>query len=95
MSTALKIKRAGLGVKTYRKVPFREWLNAQPRKALTYRKEIENRDGVGWKTEDFIEESRKRAVDLRIGTAFKWASGTIPRWLALNQLKLAFPGIKF
>lgn len=95
MPAALKIKRAGLGVKTYRKVPFREWLNEQPRKELTYRKDIENRDGVGWKTEDFIEEARKRGIDLRIGTAFKWASGSVPRWLTLNQLKKAFPTTRF
>ncbi len=93
MSHAIKVRRHGLGITSNRKVPFRMWLNEQPRKKLTYR-EVDRQDENGWSTEDFSMEALKRGVNVRFFTALKWASGTMPREIRFS-LEKAFPGIRF
>jgi hypothetical protein len=95
--TAIKVRRAGLGISSTRKPKFRIWLDEQPRKALTYRPKdlIRDRDGNGWRNEEFVLEANKRGVEVHWGTALKWAAGTQPRYLALSQLRKAFPTIQF
>lgn len=93
MAHAIKIKRHGLGVASNRKIPFRLWLNEQPRKALTYRV-VPRQDEKGWTAEDFALEALKRGVDTRFYTVCKWASGTQPREIR-NSLERSFPGIRF
>lgn len=93
MVHAIKIKRHGLGVPSNRKVPFRVWLNEQPRSELTYRK-VQRQDEKGWTAEDFAMEALKRGVDTRFYTVCKWATGTQPREIR-NTLERAFKGIKF
>lgn len=93
MANAIKIRRHGLGMTTNRKVPFRMWLNEQPRKELTYR-EVSRQDELGWTAEDFALEAIKRGVDTRMYTVAKWATGTQPREIR-NSLERAFKGIRF
>lgn len=94
MAHAIKIKRHGLGVPSSRKVPFRMWLNEQPRAELTYRENLPQKEEKGWKTEDFALEAIKRGVDTRFYTVCKWACGTQPREIR-RSLDRAFPGIRF
>lgn len=93
MAHAIKIRRHGLGVPSSRKIPFRMWLNEQPRKLLTYR-DVPRVDENGWTTEDFALEAMKRGVDVRVLTAVKWCSGTQPREIR-KSLERAFKGIRF
>lgn len=95
MSRAIKIRRPGLGKGFTRKVPFREWLNEQPRSALTYRKDIPRKDEKVWTTEDFVMEGMHRGVDVRMMTAYRWCSGTQPRWMAFQPLQRVFKTIRF
>lgn len=93
MGHAIKIRRHGLGTPSSRKVPFRMWLNEQPRSKLTYRK-VTRQDELGWTAEDFAMEALKRGVDTRFYTVCKWACGTQPREVR-NSLEREFPGIRF
>ncbi len=93
MPHAIKIKRHGLGIPHNRKVPFRLWLNEQPRKDLTYR-EVLRPDEKGWTAEDFALEALKRGVDVRFQTVCKWASGSQPRQVRY-QIERVFDGIRF
>lgn len=93
---AIKVRRSGIE-RIFKKTPFRGWLDAQPRKELTYAPKGELRDpnGTGWTTEDFIRESWKRGLDVKIGTVNKWNSGSVPRPGFWHELRKAFDGIKF
>ncbi len=93
MGHAIKIRRHGLGVTSSRKVPFRMWLNEQPRSALTYR-DVDRKDEKGWTTEDFAMQATKLGVDVRVWTVCKWASGTQPREIR-HSLARIFKDIKF
>ena len=91
-----KIKRHTIdGAKVFKQTPFRGWLSQQKRGELTYRKFIVDREDSGWTTEDFVEESKKRGVDVRWGTVLHWATGSKPRWMARQALEKAFAGIQF
>lgn len=94
MSKTIKIRRAGIR-RIFRGSPFRKWLSEQPRKKLTYRKDIRRREELGWSTEDFTLEANFRGLDVRFTTATKWAAGSEPRWMSMRQLQGSFPGIVF
>lgn len=49
----------------------------------------------GWTVEDFVREATKRGVNCRVQTAYKWRTGAVPRPAAQDQLRGAFPTIKF
>lgn len=93
MSHAIKIRRHGLGTPSSRKVPFRMWLNEQPRKDLTYRK-VARQDENGWTAEDFALECLTRDLPVRFYTVCKWCTGTQPREIRV-LLEKAFKGIRF
>lgn len=90
---AIKVRRHGLGTITNKKVPFRMWLDEQPRKELTYR-EVTRPDEKGITVEDFVLEALKRGVPVRYYTAAKWATGTQPREMRILVEK-AFPTVRF
>ncbi len=94
MPETIKVKRPGLAHGKKREIPFDSWLAAQKRKELTYQKEIERKDEVGWTVTDFIEESRHRGIKLNLWTVIKWKYGTQPRDVRY-ELEKIFPGIKF
>ena len=94
MAHTIKVRRSGIE-RIFKKTEFRKWLDDQPRKSLTYKKDIERREANGWTTEDFVRESWHRGLDVRIGTTLKWASGTQPKAMALSLLRREFSGIKF
>ncbi len=95
MSHAVKVKRSGIAGIFKKKNPFLVWISEQPRKDLTYKKDIERREEKGWVLEDFIRESWERGVDVRMGTVNKWREGHKPRVIALHALREAFPTIQF
>ena len=70
---------------------FRAWLNAQPRKALTYKKST----GKGWRTEDFVRECWRRGLEVRIPTVNRWLQGSQPRTMAMNIVREKFPTVTF
>lgn len=80
-----------------KKTPFAEWLDSQPRKDLTYDKDLPDRDGVGWGAEDFCMEALKRGLrGVRVQTVFKRrAQGNVPNSESLHALRKAFPTIRF
>lgn len=94
MSNAIKVRRSGIE-RIFKKTPFRQWLDEQSRSALTYDTNIRDREKQGWTTEDFIRESWKRGLDVRIGTVNKWTQGSVPRPGFWNEIAKAFKGIKF
>ena len=89
----LKVRRAGYE-KVFRKPPFQAWLDAQPRKGLTYSPNIPNRDGTGWHTQDFVMEAAHRGLPLSISTANKWCSGMKPRSL-VRDVRAKFKTVQF
>lgn len=94
MSQTIKAPRHGIGIVSNRKIPFRMWLNEQPRKSLKFRKEIQRSDENGWTVEEFALEAVYRGLDIRFYTAASWAKGTQPRTLrAIVQEK--FPTVRF
>lgn len=92
---AIKVRRKGIVGSAARKPPFRAWLDEQPRKALTYKKDLPNRDALGWRNEDFVMEAIHRGLDIRWGTVLKWVTGTVPRYMSMTPLKETFPTIQF
>lgn len=95
MAHAIKVRRSGIE-RIFRKTPFRQWLDEQDRNALTYKGALKGVNvAKGWTTEDFVRECWHRGIDVRIGTTFKWTSGSQPKPLALNALRREFPEIKF
>lgn len=94
MAHALKIKRSGIH-RIFKKRPLRDWLDTRGRSELTYSKNLVNREGTGWRTEDFIRECWHRGIDVRIGTVNKWLEGSHPKPLAASALRKEFPTIPF
>ncbi len=94
----IKVRRSGIE-RIFKKTPFRAWLDEQKRSALTYigkdRQPATDLTKNGWTTEDFIRESWKRGLDVRIGTVNKWTSGSQPRPGFWHEIAKAFPSIQF
>lgn len=79
----------------FKKTPFRQWLDEQPRNALTYDSIFKKVDGIGWKVEDFVLEARKRgAHEVRFFTAVSWCRGVHPRALE-SIVREKFPEVRF
>lgn len=98
MKTILKVRRSGIGVgDPKKKTAFRQWLNEQPRKDLTFDKDVEEKDGLGWNVPEFVLEAHKRGIGhrLRWGTVLGWARGNKPRELWLYEIREVFPKIRF
>lgn len=92
----IRVKRSGIGVGDRKNVPaFRAWLNSQARTGLTYRKDIERKDEIGWTAPDFTLEALNRGVEVKFGTTLSWARGHQPRTLGLDAIRKAFPSIQF
>ncbi len=93
MANTVKVRRHGIS-RRRKKNAFRAWLETLPRKFLTYAKklghELKDPDGEGWTAEDFTLEANVRGISLRIGTVFKWCTGTKPRDIGLGDLQRAF-----
>lgn len=90
MATTIKVRRAGIS-RRRKKVPFRAWLDSLPRKWLTYSPITKRyQEGEGWTTEDFVLEANHRGLNVRIMTAYKWCSGTVPRWMTHATLERIF-----
>lgn len=94
MAHTIKVRRSGIE-RIFRKTPFRAWLDEQPKSGLTYTDEFKKSASKGWTTEDFCRESWKRGLDVRIGTMFKWTSGSKPRPFIVQALRMEFPTITF
>lgn len=92
----LKVRRAGMGRIVIHKSPYAVWLDSQPRKALTYAKNLPDVEMLGWSAEDFVMEAHKRGLTgVRIMTVYKRRGGCVPNSEAIASLRKAFPGITF